>query len=96
LVKFGNQCLFGIAKRTTLGHQGFGCVVVTRAPKSTNLFREIIDFGTSGVSFGRDITQSGVESLGFLQLYKQFGFMSSRQQGTDHLGVISQKSNVNH
>jgi hypothetical protein len=96
LVKLCNKCLFGVTQRTTLGHQSFGCVVVTRAAKSANLFREVIHFGTSGVSFGRDITQSGIESLGFLQLYKQFGFMSSRQQGTDHLGVISQKSNVNH
>jgi hypothetical protein len=79
-----------------LRHQGFGCIVVTRAAKGTDLFGELVHFGTCGVSFGCDITQSGVEGLGFFELYKKLRLMSSRQQGTDHLGVISQKSNVNH
>jgi hypothetical protein len=96
LVKLGNQCLFGITHRTTLSHQSLGCIVVTRAAKGANLFRKVIHFGACGVSFGCDITQSGIEGLGLLELHKKLRLMSSRQQGTDHLGVISQKSNVNH
>jgi hypothetical protein len=96
LVELDNKCLFGITHRTTLGHQSLGGIVVTRAAKGTNLLRKVIHFGSSAVSFGCNVTQSGVEGLGLLQLDKKFGLMSSRQQGTDHLGVISQKSNVNH
>jgi hypothetical protein len=79
-----------------LRHQSLGCIVVARAAKSANLFRKVIHFGSGAVSFGCDVTQSGIEGLGLLQLYEKFGLVSSRQQGTDHLGVISQKSNVNH
>jgi hypothetical protein len=96
LVELGNKRLFGVTKRAALGHQSLGCIIVTRTAKGANLFGEVIHFGTSGVSFGCDITQSGIEGLGLLELHKKLRLMSSRQQGTDHLGVISQKSNVNH
>ena len=38
LVELSNKCLLGITKRTALGHQSLGCIVLTRAPERANLF----------------------------------------------------------
>ena len=95
-VEFGSKGLFGVAKRTALGHRSFGRSGVACLAQRTYLLRNIVYLSPRCITLAGDVAQTSIQTMRLIQLGQQLGLMTASHQIPDHLGVVAQKSYVDH